>query len=579
MDPTTDLNAAQLWAPGSWRARAASLLAWLSLSMAMFPIGLSAYQDGWSIAAPYAAIALVGLVILLSGKLPAKTLAFTLTTFWFIAATHGVFTLGLSSPIMVTSLAISATLCSLFYGRAGLIISLSGVSLVIILAGIDEFYFGFVPMTQEYVDMLTLSPGVYLRQGVSTITAISVLCVSVYFIASMQERSLQRLREEAMQRKKTELAFRAAQKAELVSQLTSGLTHNFGNALTVITTWTELLGRYPDRRDFVERAARDMAQAAQQAAMVSREIMMLGKNFVRQREILDPAEVLDSQFTMLRTLLPANVKLTSSLESGCHLSIDRSELQQILLNLVLNAKDAVGEHGRIDVSLRSRGDRIELEVADNGVGMDSDLMSRVFEPFFTTKGKEGTGLGLSSIKQSMDTLGGTIDVTSSLGKGTTFRLVFDRAVAEPEEDSTAETGSFAVELRARILVVDDEDIVLRALVTGLEQVGHTITSAVDVDDAINTISSSEEIDLLVTDAVLPGGHATQIIDAFEQHFPNRPVLVCSGHVREQALADRLEEGSYYFLQKPVTVTQLRRRVQEVLASGPRQPDEQVRDSG
>ena len=579
MNPTTDINSSSLWSNDSWRARAAVLLSWLSLSMAIFPIGLSAYQDGPSIAAPYAVIALVGLVILLSGKVPPRALAVCLTSFWFAAATYGVFTLGLSSPIMVTSLAISATLCSLFYGSTGLVLSLTGVSLVIVLAGIDEFYFGFVPMTQEYIDMLSLSPGVYLRQGVSTITAISVLCVSVYFIASMQERSLQKLREEAMKRKKTELAFRAAQKAELVSQLTSGLTHNFGNALTVITTWTELLGRYPDRRDFVERAAKDMAQAAQQANMVSREIMMLGKNYVRQREILDPAEVLDGQFTMLRTLLPANVKLTSSMESDCHISIDRSELQQILLNLVLNAKDAVGEHGKIDVSLRGRGDRIELEVSDNGVGMDSDLISRVFEPFFTTKGTDGTGLGLSSIKQSMDTLGGSIDITSSVGEGTTFRLLFERAVAEPDEDSTAETGSFAVELRAKILVVDDEDIVLRALVTGLEQVGHTITSAVDVDDAVNAISSSDEIDLLVTDAVLPGGQATQIIDAFEQHFPDRPVLVCSGHVREQALADRLEEGSYYFLQKPVTVTQLRRRVQEILVAGPRQSGERLRDSG
>ncbi|MEM9335826.1 MAG: response regulator, partial [Pseudomonadota bacterium] len=105
------------------------------------------------------------------------------------------------------------------------------------------------------------------------------------------------------------------------------------------------------------------------------------------------------------------------------------------------------------------------------------------------------------------------------------------------------------------------------------------SSAVDVDDAISRIASSDDIELLVTDAVLPGGHATQIIDAFEQHFPDRPVLVCSGHVREKALADRLEDGSYYFLQKPVTVSQLRRRVQEILVLGKRGPDEKLRESG
>ncbi|MEM8684446.1 MAG: hypothetical protein AAGF72_13495, partial [Pseudomonadota bacterium] len=316
MDPSIDLNATSLWSPDSWRARAAVLLSWLSLAMSTFPIGMSAYQDGISIAAPYAVIAVVGLLILLFGRISPRTIAALLTIFWFVVAAFGVFTLGLSSPIMVTSLSIAAVLCALFYGKFGLILSLASMSAIVILAGIDEFYIGLVPMTQAQFDVLAHSPGVYLRQGVSTITAISILCVSVYFIASMQERSLQRLREEAMARKKSELAFRAAQKAELVSQLTSGLTHNFGNALTVITTWTELLGRYPDRVDFVERAAKDMGQAAQQASMVSREIMMLGKNYVRQREVLDPAEVLDSQFMMLRTLLPASVKLVSDLESG-----------------------------------------------------------------------------------------------------------------------------------------------------------------------------------------------------------------------------------------------------------------------
>ncbi|MEM6512546.1 MAG: ATP-binding protein [Pseudomonadota bacterium] len=566
MDLTADFNAPSLWSPESWRAKAAVLLSWLSLAMSVFPIGFSAYQDGIAIAAPYAAIAVVGLLILVFGRLKPRYIAMLLTLFWFIVAAYGVFTLGLISPIMVTSLSIAGVLGALFYSKLGLILSLLTVSAIVILAGIDEFFLGFVPMTPEHFEVLRHSPGVYLRQGVSTITAISVLCVSVFFIASMQERSLQRLREEAMARKKSELAFRAAQKAELVSQLTSGLSHNFSNALTVITTWTELLGRNPERQDFVERAAKDMAQAAQQATMVSREIMMLGKNYVRQREVLDPAEALDGQFMMLRTLLPANVKLTSSMDSGCPISIDRSELQQILLNLVLNAKDAVSRDGRIDVVLRCLGEHVALEVTDNGEGMDDELLQHIFEPFFTTKGQEGTGLGLSSIKQSVESLGGSIDVKSAVGEGTTFTLLFNRAESEPEETSTDETGSFAVDFRARILVVDDEDIVLRALTTGLEQVGHSVSAAADVDDAINAISSCEDIDLLITDAVLPGGHATQVIDAFEQHFPNRPVLVCSGHVREQALADLLEDGAYAFLQKPVTVTQLRRRVQEILAS-------------
>lgn len=552
-----------IWSRDSWRARAAETLTWLSCSIVVIPILVAAYE-GVSNVLPFAALAFVGVFTVVFLKPHPKLLGLSLTGFWFLGSAVGLFTLGLGSPGMVTALAISAAFSSLFFGLRGLIAALLITAAVIIAAGVDEFVLGYVPLTAtDKLLMDFTQPRVYVRQGITVYLVMAVLAFSVFYIARQQEKQSNRLQHEASERRKSELAFQSAQKSELVSKLTSSLTHNFGNALTVITTWTEMLQRYPDRADYVERAAKDMAEAARQATQVSKQIMTLSKNYMHSPEVCDLKDILEPQVSLLRTLLPANVSLQTAFGERLFVRVDVSEIQQALLNLVFNARDAMPDGGVVAVRSFRDGDDICLEVADNGQGIDPMIIDRVFEPFFSTKGADGTGLGLASVRHTAERSDGRVDVASQPGKGATFRLYFPEAEhAVAVGDDTGEHLTLSAR-PARILVADDEAIVLRALSTALEQDNHVILRASSVDEAIGTLRSTD-VELLVTDAIMPGGSVSDLVAAFREKYPRRPVLVCSGYVEEEVLARSLEAGKFAFLQKPVSSSMLKSRVRELL---------------
>jgi signal transduction histidine kinase len=551
------------WGPDSWRARAVWHFNWGTVALTTLPV-LFAIWQGYSLGGFFVVLLAVLLALTTFGFRYPRMRAIAIAFFWYSVGILTLHDAGFSVPTGALSLAIATALLGLLWDVRGLIVGIAILFVIVVGIGANIFFFGILDPFTANRELWLATPENYVRSSIFTIVQVLVLSLSVSYIARQQNKALDALKRENAERERAELAFREAQRSELVTRLTSALAHNFGNALTVITTWTELLQRYPDRRDYVERGVKDMSEASRQATQLSKQVMSLSRLHVHHAEIVDPAEVLSSQIGLLRTLVPATIDLRAELPGGHHVRADPSELQQALLNLVLNARDAIDGKGYIAVSIVRRGDDVVLEVEDSGAGIDPMILDRIFEPFFSTKGAEGTGLGLASVKQSVENAGGRIDVESHPGSGSTFRLIFEAVDHAPSVIPDDGAGAYAAQKAARIVVADDEEIVLRALVTSLEEAGHSVFAAQNVADAIALVEREDDVDLLVTDAIMPGGIVTELIEAFRARFAEAPVLVCSGYVEEDVLARNLKAGEFAFLQKPVSSSMLRVKVRELL---------------
>ena len=553
------------WGINSWRARAVWHFNWGTVALTTLPIVFSLLQGSTRSAGFLAYLAFLLALTVFRYRYP-QPRAIAVAVFWYAVSLVTLHDAALTVPTGALSLAIATCLLGVLWGWRGMLVSMLLLAAVLVGSGLNLFYFKLgAPLN---VDTQLWEPTLdnYIRGALFSAVQVLLLALSVSYIARRQAAALELAQKENRERERAELAFQEAQRSELVSRITGGLAHNFGNALTVITTWTELLQRHPDNKAYVERAATDMSEAARQATQVSKQVMTLSKNYVRRPDVYDVADALEPQINLLSTLLPANITFTAEIEQGHFIFVDRGELQQALLNLVLNSRDAIDGEGRIDIKVVRDGEDICLEVSDTGSGIDPTLIERIFEPFFSTKGAEGTGLGLASVRRSVEDAGGRVDVVSQPGVGSTFSLFFKAQEAPESVPETTDSHELEDQPGRNIIVADDEEIVLRALVAALEEAGHTTHQASDIRQAIEIVKASKDIDLLVTDAIMPGGSVTDLISAFTERYPDAPVLVCSGYVEEDVLARDLSAGEFEFLQKPVSSSTLRNKVRSLLAS-------------
>ena len=249
-------------------------------------------------------------------------------------------------------------------------------------------------------------------------------------------------------------------------------------------------------------------------------------------------------------------------------------MHHVLLNLCLNARDAMPAGG--ELFIRARRDASDasaaalgsgfcaIEVRDTGSGMDAATLAHAFEPFFTTKGKHGTGLGLSTVHGIITQSGGRVQLESTLGQGTTLTLFLPIAHELPSAQPPA-PARLRADPRSTILVAEDDDAVREVMVQALRDAGHEVLSAPDGDAAIELARRYRgRIDLLCSDGVMPGLATAELVSAFRQLFPRAPVLVCSGHVREDDLREKVETRDVHFLGKPFTGRELVEAVGDVL---------------
>ncbi|MEX2178443.1 MAG: PAS domain S-box protein [Gemmatimonadaceae bacterium] len=373
------------------------------------------------------------------------------------------------------------------------------------------------------------------------------------------------------QRRQLEEQLRQAQKMEAIGQLAGGVAHDFNNILTAITSYSELLlddvGESPMRADLVE-----IRQAARRAADLTKQLLAFSRRQVLQVEVLDLAAVVRDMEGMLRRLISEDIILdTTYPESPIMVRADRAQLEQVIMNLVVNARDALPANGQIRVAVESeahagKGDsaRALLRVVDNGSGIPPEVLSRIFEPFFTTKepGK-GTGLGLSVVYGIIDQLGGTIAVDSEEGTGTTFRIllpVVREAARAADSESRPLIGGDET-----ILLVEDNEALVDLSQRILAQLGYTVLAASTTVEALR-LAGAHAVDVVVTDVVMPVMSGPALIAHIRASGKDPKVLYMSGYTEEAIPQRRTPSDGTAFLPKPWTPRELGSAVRDLIDS-------------
>jgi two-component system cell cycle sensor histidine kinase/response regulator CckA len=361
--------------------------------------------------------------------------------------------------------------------------------------------------------------------------------------------------------KALEAELRQAQKMEAVGKLAGGIAHDFNNLMTAVAGCTDiLLDELADddpRRERVEI----IASSAERAADLTRQLLAFSRRQVLRLEPVDVACVVNGLEPILRRLLPSNVSITCEVERGAVARVDKPQLEQVLMNLALNAGDALPRGGHMRIAVRAAGDSAELCVTDNGVGMDESTRARVFEPFFTTK-RSGTGLGLSTVDGIVAQSGGTISVDSSLGHGTTFtiRLPLVDEPAAAVEPPVAKPPTVAV---GRVLLAEDEELVRKVVAEMLRRSGYEVTTAASGEEALALIAEGIELDILVTDVAMTGMDGKTLSSRAHGYIPSLPVLFVSGYPAEVLSGDEMIAEGDEVLTKPFTPAELVERVEFV----------------
>ena len=384
--------------------------------------------------------------------------------------------------------------------------------------------------------------------------------------------------------KNLEAMLRQAQKMEAVGQLAGGVAHDFNNLLGVILGYTGLLLDGPNLDARHRKSIEEIQKAGDRAALLTRQLLAFSRKQVLQTKVLDLNTVVAGAEKLLQRLIGEDIELLVVLNPALgRIEADAGQLEQIIMNLAVNARDAMAPGGKLTIETSNfeidedhalqhpstrPGPHVMLSVTDNGCGMDAKTKAHIFEPFFTTKefGK-GTGLGLSTVYGIVKQSGGSVWVYSELGIGSTFKIYLPcvspvLTIAAPSAEPERIEGGLQT-----ILVVEDEAALLEVTHRSLEAVGYAILAAQSPAEAIR-ISESHPgpIDLMVTDVIMPGMSGPQLASLLSVPRPEMKVLYVSGYTDDTIVRHGVLERGLAFLQKPFSPKALARKVGEVLAS-------------
>ncbi len=373
-----------------------------------------------------------------------------------------------------------------------------------------------------------------------------------------------------------------SQKMEAVGRLAGGVAHDFNNLLSVITGYGDMLLKSLPEGPQLKRT-REIMKAAERASTLTRQLLTFSRKDVIEPQTIDLNRIVRDMNTMLRRLIGEDLELSTILEEDLPpILADTTRVEQVLMNLAVNARDAMPRGGKVTIKTsRVRlgapregvpaGSYVLLHVQDTGTGMDAYTRAHVFEPFFTTKEKgKGTGLGLATVYAIVQQCQGHIRVTSRLGSGTTFRIHFPEAQVHVSQ-SRAEAGDDPAEVwggSETVLVVEDDEMV-RALVTEtLDDLGYACLEAPDPDTAQRICEThGGAIHLLLSDVVMPGMSGPTLAEALVRARPDMRVLLMSGYAADSLGIHGLSDTAANFLHKPFTAETLARRVRESLGNG------------
>jgi len=401
--------------------------------------------------------------------------------------------------------------------------------------------------------------------------------------ADEPEEVLELIAEDITDRRQLEEQLRQSQKMDAVGRLAGGVAHDFNNLLMVINGYTEVLLEQLEPGSAMHRKVQSIQQAADRAATLTRQLLAFSRKQLLELKVVDVNTVVGDMERLLRPLIGENIELVTRLstETG-HTRADAGQLEQVIMNLVVNAKDAMPEGGKLtlqssDVTVRSDfsehrfiqpGRYAVISVADTGHGMDKETQSRIFEPFFTTKEKgKGTGLGLSTVYGIVKQSNGYVFPESEPGTGTTFYVYLPRVEDSAEELSPAKSQQNEAGGCETVLLVEDEESVRELVRVTLVSRGYNVLEAENGECGLRIAEAfKEHIDVLITDVVMPGIGGRELAKKLLALRPGICVLYLSGYTEDAVVAPGALGPGTAFLQKPFTLQNLAKKVREVLRS-------------
>ena len=402
----------------------------------------------------------------------------------------------------------------------------------------------------------------------------------VQFTGFIRDLSERRKAEDALLRSEEQL--RASQKMEAVGRLAGGVAHDFNNLLTVIQGHSELLLARLRDDDPIRKEIEEIRKASERAAGLTRQLLAFSRRQVLQARVLDLNEAVADMEKMLRRLIGEDIELITRLGPGiAHVKADPGQLEQVIMNLAVNARDAMPEGGQLTIETADAtldeefcrthppthpGRYVMLALIDTGIGMSPEILSHVFEPFFTTKEKgRGTGLGLATVYGIVKQSEGYVWVESAPGGGSSFRIYLP-PVDEPMQTTEPRVGGAATDAGSEtILLVEDEPVVRELARRILEMNGYTVLEAGDVVEARRLCDThAGPIHLLLTDVVMPVMSGRGLADALSGLRPDMRVLYMSGYTDDAIVRHGVLLKGVSFLQKPFTPQDLAAKIREVL---------------
>jgi two-component system cell cycle sensor histidine kinase/response regulator CckA len=389
--------------------------------------------------------------------------------------------------------------------------------------------------------------------------------------------------EDITERRVLENQFRQAQKMEAVGRLAGGVAHDFNNLLMVISGYAEVLLEHTRKNDPLYPKIEAIHQATDRATTLTRQLLAFSRKQLLELKVVDLNIIVEDIKRLLRPLIGENIELQTQLAPDLgRTRADAGQIEQVLMNLVVNSKDAMPNGGKVTIqSANARlnhedvrreysyihpGLYVVLSVTDTGEGMDKETQLRIFEPFFTTKEKgKGTGLGLSTVYGIIKQSGGYVLVQSEPGQGTTFRIYLPRV-----EDALETVGTLGISSSQNggsetVLLVEDEESVRQLVRETLESKGYKVLEAENGEAALRIVSNySDKIDMLITDVVMPGMSGRELSARLCASRPQTKVLYLSGYTEDAIGHEGVVDPHTVFLQKPFTLQMLSRKVREVL---------------
>jgi signal transduction histidine kinase len=418
---------------------------------------------------------------------------------------------------------------------------------------------------------------VLLQTQESTMGDLKALAARLRSTGAALEARTREMEREMQLREQLEAQLRQSQKMEAIGRLAGGVAHDFNNILMAIHGYAALSLSRVSPSDPVRGWVEQIRSAADRAAALTRQLLTFSRQHVLRPRAIDLAREVHEVEKLLRPLIGERIALSIACDPGIgFVYADPSAIQQIVMNLAVNARDAMPDGGQLEISLTRRGSdgasslgEVILSVRDTGVGMTDEVKARLFEPFFTTKevGK-GSGLGLSIVYGLVEQCGGRVEVESTLGVGSTLRVLLPM-VAPPAAEPAAPVSAPSGGRGERVLLVEDEPLVRRLLEQLLGRAGYQVSAHADASQAFAAIGRPQSFDLLVTDVVMAGMTGPELSRRIESEIGPMPTVFMSGHNEDDMFRRGELPPHHRFMPKPFSPNEFLEVAHELIASAPR----------